>query len=380
MSSQRFSIIPAGAVTDRSLEPRDLQVLCLLGRHTDQAGWCRRSQVKMAREIACSRGTVQNALERLYAAGWVEKRRLDTEVEEAGKPPSRSYAYRVLLDRDDFAPDGAAGAPESDDSASYAETASEEGGCQPVGRGANQLAGGANACVGTGANTYVGTKNVPLERPPSTNERDARAGEVKDRKAKFLAAFEARWPTSASDDRQRVAYAAEALTAADEKACLAGIAPFLEQYRRDGRKHVPAGWRFIEQRRWELLEAQREAAPPVTLAHPPDSAEARAIVVLHDLVGRGSALKIWRKPDGSVSYHRAITPQLAAIGGAPEVASWVTLDRFQAAAWELLLGQFFDTGVMRQQLREGSRAPWAWPPRKDGTISPVGEPGGEQGA
>jgi DNA-binding MarR family transcriptional regulator len=71
LSHPRLSIIPAGAVTDRSLEPRDLQVLCLLGRHTDKAGWCSRSQVKMAREIDCSRGSLQNSLERLVEAGWV---------------------------------------------------------------------------------------------------------------------------------------------------------------------------------------------------------------------------------------------------------------------------------------------------------------------
>ena len=80
----RLSIIPAGAVTDRSLEPRDLQVLCLLGRHTDKAGWCVRSQVKMASEIDCGRSSVQRSLERLYEAGWVEKRRRDTVVE--GRP------------------------------------------------------------------------------------------------------------------------------------------------------------------------------------------------------------------------------------------------------------------------------------------------------
>lgn len=40
MSEQyyRYSIIPGMAVTDPNLEGRDLQVLCLLGRHTDRDG------------------------------------------------------------------------------------------------------------------------------------------------------------------------------------------------------------------------------------------------------------------------------------------------------------------------------------------------------
>ncbi|MDI1264980.1 MAG: hypothetical protein PS018_17155, partial [bacterium] len=133
MSSPRLSIIPAGAVTDPSLEPRDLQVLCLLGRHTDKAGWCIRSQVKMSREIRCSRGSLQNSMDRLADAGWIEKKRLDAEVEAAGKQPSRSYAYRVLLDRDDYAFENATRDNEGDEPESYAETASEEGGCQPGG-------------------------------------------------------------------------------------------------------------------------------------------------------------------------------------------------------------------------------------------------------
>lgn len=180
MSNPRLSIIPAGAVTDRSLEPRDLQVLCLLGRHTDRAGWCVRSQVRMAGEIACSRGSLQNSLDRLITAGWVEKKRRDLEVEEARKQPSRSYAYRVVLDRDDF---NFEDVPESGDEAeseSYAKSASEEGGCQPVGTPVpmQEQHGGAIPRNSTPANLCDGTKNDPLERPQLKREKvESRARE-----------------------------------------------------------------------------------------------------------------------------------------------------------------------------------------------------------
>jgi DNA-binding MarR family transcriptional regulator len=173
VSNPRLSIIPAGAVTDPRLKPRDLQVLCLLGRHIDRAGWCMRSQVRMAAEIRCSRGSLQNSLDRLCEAGWIERRRRDVEVAEAGGHPSRSYAYRVLLDRDDEAFETLPDEPNEGEISSYAENASEEGGCQPVGTPANGLARGANPMVGTGANPCIGTKNVPLERP--LTERDDRA-------------------------------------------------------------------------------------------------------------------------------------------------------------------------------------------------------------
>ncbi|WP_298958403.1 helix-turn-helix domain-containing protein [uncultured Roseibium sp.] len=90
---QRFSIIPAQAVTDRRLQPRDLQVLCLLGRHTDNNGWCCRSQVKMAKELICDRRTVQRSLERLYESGYLEYR-----VNERSSGASAAHDYRVVID------------------------------------------------------------------------------------------------------------------------------------------------------------------------------------------------------------------------------------------------------------------------------------------
>jgi hypothetical protein len=94
--SPRFSIIPAGAVTDPRIEARDLQVLCLLGRHIDDLGWCRRSQVRMAKELGCARSTVQGSLDRLIAAEWVQKR-----PEPRGPQGDTAHSYRVRLDHDE---------------------------------------------------------------------------------------------------------------------------------------------------------------------------------------------------------------------------------------------------------------------------------------
>jgi len=372
LSNPRLSIIPAGAVTDRSLEPRDLQVLCLLGRHTDKAGWCIRSQVKMAREIACSRGSLQNSLDRLSEAGWVQKKRMDTEVEEAGKRPSRSYAYRVLLDRDDYAFENATRDAEGESDESYAETASEEGGCQPVGTPPVLTEGvptdqhpGANACDGTGANAYVGTKNAPLERPLIERERDARA--TKDRKARFLVTFEARWPSAAVDDRQRTAYAAGELSEAEEEAALAGIAPFLDLQKKLGRKTTIAAWNYLEQKRWVLLETQKAEGVATSTVFARDSVEARALIALHDLAGAGEGFrKIYVRAEG-VSYRKPMTPQLSAMAQMPPSAEWITLSRNQAGAWDRLIDGAVTINVWKH-LKEGDRAPWPWPPAVDGKL------------
>lgn len=96
----RFSVIPAGAITDVQISPRDLQVLCLLGRHTDNQGWCTRSQVRMAGELHCARSTVQKALDHLEHAGYIVRQLTGRwhAAPDPEKQPFSSYAYRVILD------------------------------------------------------------------------------------------------------------------------------------------------------------------------------------------------------------------------------------------------------------------------------------------
>ena len=373
MSGPRLSITPAGAIFDRRLEPRDQQVLNLLGCYTDKAGWCRRSQVKMAKQLFCGRSSIQRSLENLVAAGWVQKKRPPWSKEEG--QPSNSYMYRVILDRDDFViPDQDETGADDDDT--YAENASEEIECPPVGTPEKPADGhpGAQPSVGTGAQPYVGTKNAPLERPLIERERDTRA---RDTQARFLVDFETRWPTSAADDRQRTAYAAENLTEDEQQAALAGIGPFLDDLKRHHRKGVPAGWKYLEQKRWTLLVQPKAADQPNTGHHPLTSPEGRAIVVLHDIAGLAQHLRDIRIRNGVVSYPKPVTPQLLglATNDPPSPEEWPALTGQQAAAWEEKILREFVTIQTRRKLREGSRAPWPWPPRKDGTLSTTGPPG-----
>lgn len=106
MTDPRFSIIPAAAVTDPRLEGRDLQVLCLFGRHIDRNGWCRRSQVKMAGELGCARSTLQASIDRLVEAGWLIKRGEKADVHAPGERSS-AFEYRVMLDTPDVVSTGA---------------------------------------------------------------------------------------------------------------------------------------------------------------------------------------------------------------------------------------------------------------------------------
>jgi len=93
MSGPRYSIIPRGAVLDGRLQGRDLQVLCVLGSHTDDGGWAIRSQVKIAAAIGCARSTVQASMRRLVDAGYV-----DVYSNQRRDGGDASNWYRVRLD------------------------------------------------------------------------------------------------------------------------------------------------------------------------------------------------------------------------------------------------------------------------------------------
>jgi hypothetical protein len=68
-----------------------------------------------------------------------------------------------------------------------------------------------------------------------------------------LLEFQTAWGTSAIDNVNRTMRAWAALTVEQRHAALAGIKPFKAELERAKRTHTIAGWRYLEERRWELL-------------------------------------------------------------------------------------------------------------------------------
>lgn len=215
--------------------------------------------------------------------------------------------------------------------------------------------------------------NNGLPREESYQKAEREAARLKEKHALNLAEFKRRWPTIAADDQTKVDNAWFALSFDEGDAALAGITPFLENQKRLKKAHPPAGFNYLMQKRWTLLEQPKP--PPAAVAWPRDSAEARAITALHEVAGRLEALRtIWRRSDGTISFPKEVTPRLLALAQAPPTAEWVHLAANQAAAWEGMLREFFEPGVVRAHLREGSRAPWPWPPSVEGKIYTVDPP------
>lgn len=228
-----------------------------------------------------------------------------------------------------------------------------------------------------GGEAGVAYRELPNTELPRTNldqNSERELARAREKHAINLAEFKRRWPTIASDDQTRVDNAWFALSFEEGDDALAGITPFLENQKRLKKTHPPAGFNYLGQKRWTLLEAREAHASAISTTYPAASIEAKAIATLHEIVGRENAFRtIWRRPDGSVSFPKPMTAQLRALGEVAELSSAV-LARNQAAAWNHFTGQFFERGVMRRQFREGDRAPHPWPPKIDGTWSPIGAP------
>lgn len=110
------------------------------------------------------------------------------------------------------------------------------------------------------------------------------------------------------------------------------------------------------------------AIPVAATAFARDSVEAKALLVLHEIAGKADFFRqVHRRGDGTISYPKPVSAQLAALAQAAPQAEWVTLSRQQAGAWEGLLREAVVVQV-RNRLCEGSRAPWAWPPSAEGKL------------
>jgi hypothetical protein len=117
----------------------------------------------------------------------------------------------------------------------------------------------------------------------------------------------------------------------------------------------------------------KDPPKPVASGYDVRSPEGKCIIALYDLAGLGQYVRTIMIRDGRVNYQRIISPPVLALADAPPSKDWIALTHQQAGAWEQLLSESVTVQV-RTRLREGSKAPWPWPPRKDGTLSSTGPP------
>lgn len=243
MTGPRLSIIPARAATDRALKPRDLQVLCVLGRHTNDQGWCRKSQVKMADEMGCARSTVFEAIERLVKAGYVER----YEQEE---PTGRDspHVYRVILD------------PKHADIASIQEADFDgDAPCRQVGTPAGISAPPAGPEPAPPAGPGPAPKNDPLRTTLQNEPEKERARDEEKAIERWLKKTHPGWPSFVSDSMPKALAAARGLTADERETAAERIGDYLTSAKVGGRTVICTFAVYLAEKRWEKLPPKAEA-------------------------------------------------------------------------------------------------------------------------
>lgn len=102
-------------------------------------------------------------------------------------------------------------------------------------------------------------RHIDQSNTSPDSERERRATDEPARDDSGFRRFLRLWPTAAGDDQQRTWCAWSSLGEADREAALAGVKPFLAHLKAIGRRHVPAGWRYLGERRWTLIPADFRA-------------------------------------------------------------------------------------------------------------------------
>lgn len=211
-------------------------------------------------------------------------------------------------------------------------------------------------------------QNTDLPRTDSTQKPEREGARAREKHAVNLAEFKRRWPTNASDDQSRVDRAWYQLSNEEGEEALAGIVPFLDNQKRLGRKHPPAGFTFIEQKRWTLLEQPKGIAPSIA-QYPIASREGKAIATLYEIAGKiDFFFRIVCR--GGVVYSKIdMTPQMLALADLPPRNEWTCEATFeQAGAWK----RFARTrlGELTFTISQGASLPKPFPPLVGGGWSP----------
>ncbi len=154
--------------------------------------------------------------------------------------------------------------------------------------------------------------------------------------------------------------------------CLAAASGLWAWAAKNPKRATPSAQSFIRDRAgWmQWLRYTPDAgslAPSLTKGYPRDSSEGRALVKLHDAFAVGEGFRRIYAAHGTVSYRKAMTPQIAAFADMPDREKWVRVNRQQAGAWSAL-GRELSMMPRPKQFADGDAAPWPWPPSADGKL------------
>lgn len=217
---------------------------------------------------------------------------------------------------------------------------------------------------------YKSLQNKDLPRTDSTQKPEREGAREREKHGLNLARFKQRWPTAANDDQDRIDNAWWKLSNEEGETALDGIVPFLEAQKKFHRKHTPAGFTYLEQRRWTLLE-QGKPLSEVPSQFAADSPEGRALAVLFDIAGKGEFFSKFVLRHGVVYWRAEITPQLLTLADLPPRSEWRERATSRGAgSWNGFIGPVLGD-LQWSRLTEGAIVPMPFQPLKEGGWSKI---------
>jgi hypothetical protein len=261
MDGPRLSIIPAWVIQDPRLKGnKDLAVLCMLGQNANtRHGWCRRSQVKLADALNCSRSTVQASINRLVEVGAVERR-----VVESVSGRDSAHWYRVIYDSK--VQSYALAAWDAADEEEFGPMDAAENGDTPAVIPAPPAYPEQAPPAGPGSapiNASTLTPPVKREERESASVDDEGEENPKAVERRFRKWWST-WPSYTVDNEQATRRAWQDLTEEQRRTCEERTPDYLAAAKASGRKFVKASATYLSERAWERLNDK----PAATSAGP----------------------------------------------------------------------------------------------------------------
>jgi hypothetical protein len=359
--------------------PHAKLTLSMVSLYVDGDGYCFVSIPTLADDTELSTQTVRNRLAWLEQVGAIT--RLPQWIDEYGrrngeaKGKRTSDLIRLMLDVD---PEVIEAAVRGDlDAVSREVSPMPQTGLNPVPETVSPMPALRQPYDSVEGLISEPEPESPL-KPPQGGEREPSPGLDQGEPEHFGPAWEA-WPGHQAMRRDLALEAFRQLTPEQQRHCRAAIAPYLQMRKQIGRSTVPDFHRWIRVRGFdEFPNASLEPAPSGLASYEVSSREGRALKELY----RFARVPLF-ETGGRVVYPLPVTARVLAFAELPPERDWPFIEsEAQLAAWSAFLTTHLHRPranlVQQRGDKRGFAAPWAWPPRRDGTISPVGEQQGEQ--
>ena len=353
--------------------PNAKLVLSMLSLYVDGDGYCFVGIPTLAEDTEFSAQTVRNRLTWLEQVGAIARRPqwIDENGRRNGECKGRrtSDLIRLMIDVD----------PDEIEDAAATGIQREIDPIQRIGSDPAAETVDPTPALRRPSDSAQGLTSEPepessLKSLPGTSEAVV---SIEDQEPEHFVPAWSSWPGHAVMRRDLALTAFRGLSEAQQVHCRAAVPLFAAEQNKLGRTHAMNFHLWIRSRGFEEFPgAKLASAPAATVGGliEVESDTGRAVLAMYAI----AKVRPFESR-GRIVYAAEVTPRILALAGAGDRDAWPWIeDKPQIAAWAAFLDQHVKTARPAllskrgtgEDVRTGIYAPWPWPPRKDGTLSP----------